>query len=258
MKTYLQILVCLLLFSCMSNKNVTNAKVNNQEYEVKSDSANWLDSSRNRLIPVAFYNSIVKDKIRNQQLVIVSHGYGENKPGANKSYSYLTKKLASKGYYVVSIQHELPTDDLLPLTGIPRVVRRSNWERGAENILFVLNELKKIKPELDFKHVNLIGHSNGGDMTVLFVQKYPDLVNKIISLDNRRMELPRTSQPKIYSLRSSDQPADEGVLPSIVEQEKFGIKIIKLANTIHNDMNDRGSKKQKREINMYVMGFLNE
>lgn len=258
MKTYLQILVCLLLFSCMSNKNVTNAKVNNQEFEVKSDSANWLDSSRNRLIPVAFYNSIVKDKIRNQQLVIVSHGYGENKPGANKSYSYLTKKLASKGYYVVSIQHELPTDDLLPLTGIPRVVRRSNWERGAENILFVLNELKKIKPELDFKHVNLIGHSNGGDMTVLFVQKYPDLVNKIISLDNRRMELPRTSQPKIYSLRSSDQPADEGVLPAVAEQEKFGIKIIKLANTIHNDMNDRGSKKQKREINMYVMGFLNE
>ncbi len=242
----------------MSNKNVTNAKVNNQKFEVKSDSANFLDSSRNRLIPVAFYNSIVKDKIRNQQLVIVSHGYGENKPGANKSYSYLTKKLASKGYYVVSIQHELPTDDLLPLAGIPRVVRRSNWERGTENILFVLNELKKIKPELDFKHVNLIGHSNGGDITVLFVQKYPDLVNKIISLDNRRMELPRTSQPKIYSLRSSDQPADEGVLPTIAEQEKFGIKIIKLANTIHNDMNDRGSKKQKREINTYLMGFLSE
>ena len=258
MKTYLQILVCLLLFSCTSNKYLTNAKVNNREFEVKSDGASWLDSSRNRLIPVAFYNTFVKDKIRNQQLVIVSHGYGENKPGANKSYSYLTKKLASKGYYVVSIQHELSTDDLLPLTGIPQVVRRSNWERGVENILFVLNELKKIKPELDFKHVNLIGHSNGGDITVLFVQKYPNLVNKIISLDNRRMELPRTSQPKIYSLRSSDQPADEGVLPTVAEQEKFGIKIIKLANTIHNDMNDRGSKRQKREINTYIMGFLIE
>ena len=258
MKTYLQILVCLLLFSCTSNKNLTNVKVNNREFEVKSDGASWLDSSRNRLIPVAFYNTFVKDKIRNQQLVIVSHGYGENKPGANKSYSYLTKKLASKGYYVVSIQHELSTDDLLPLTGIPQVVRRSNWERGVENILFVLNELKKIKPELDFKHVNLIGHSNGGDITVLFVQKYPNLVNKIISLDNRRMELPRTSQPKIYSLRSSDQPADEGVLPTVAEQEKFGIKIIKLANTIHNDMNDRGSKRQKREINTYIMGFLIE
>lgn len=62
-------------------------------------------------------------------------------------------------------------------------------------------------------------------------------MDKIISLDNRRMELPRTKQPRIYSLRSSDQPADEGVLPTIEEQEKFGIKIIKLPNTIHNDMN---------------------
>jgi predicted esterase len=246
------------LLSCATNKNLTIEKFNNQEFEIKLDSANWLDNSRNRLIPVAFYSPIVNDKISNQQLVIISHGYGENKPFANKSYSYLTEKLASKGYYVVSIQHELPTDDLLPLTGIPQIVRRSNWERGAENILFVLNELKKIKPELDFKHVNLIGHSNGGDMTVLFAHKYPKLVDKIISLDNRRMELPRTSQPKIYSLRSSDQPADEGVLPTVAEQEKFGIKIIKLPNTIHNDMNDRGNKRQRREINNYILGFLGE
>jgi predicted esterase len=258
LKIHLQILVCFLLLCCATNKNLTIEKFNNQEFEIKSDSANWLDSSRNRLIPVAFYFPIVNDKISNQQLVIISHGYGENKPFANKSYSYLTEKLASKGYYVVSIQHELPTDDLLPLTGIPQIVRRSNWERGAENILFVLNELKKIKPELDFKHVNLIGHSNGGDMTVLFAHKYPKLVDKIISLDNRRMELPRTSQPKIYSLRSSDQPADEGVLPTVAEQEKFGIKIIKLPNTIHNDMNDSGNKRQKREINAYVLGFLTE
>ena len=222
LKIHLQILVCFLLLSCATNKKVTIEKFNNQEFEIKSDSANWLDSSRNRLIPVAFYFPIVNDKISNQQLVIISHGYGENKPFANKSYSYLTEKLASKGYYVVSIQHELPTDDLLPLTGIPQVVRRSNWERGAENILFVLNELKEIKPELDFKHVNLIGHSNGGDMTVLFAHKYPKLVDKIISLDNRRIELPRTSQPKIYSLRSSDQPADEGVLLLLQSRKSLG------------------------------------
>jgi predicted esterase len=258
LKIHLQILVCFLLLCCATNKNLTIKKFNKQEFEIKLDSANWLDNSRNRLIPVAFYFPIVNDKISNQQLVVISHGYGENKPFANKSYSYLTEKLASKGYYVVSIQHELPTDDLLPLTGIPQIVRRSNWERGAENILFVLNELKKIKPELDFKHVNLIGHSNGGDMTVLFAHKYPKLVDKIISLDNRRMELPRTSQPKIYSLRSSDQPADEGVLPTVTDQEKFGIKIIKLPNTIHNDMNDSGNKRQKREINAYVLGFLTE
>ncbi|MFV5685161.1 serine aminopeptidase domain-containing protein [Flavobacterium sp. GB2R13] len=258
MKIYLQILFYFLLISCNSSKKTANVKIPNQNFEVKLDSANWYDTSRKRLIPVAFYLLQTNEKIINQKVVLVSHGYAENTPGANKGYSYLTKNLASKGYFVVSIQHELPTDDLIPKIGIPQVVRRPNWERGAENILFVLNELKKTNPDLDYKHLILIGHSNGGDMSVLFAHKYPDLVDKIISLDNRRMELPRTSQPKIYSLRSSDQPADEGVLPTVAEQEKFGITIIKLPNTIHNVMSDRGNKRQKREINGYVMRFLLE
>lgn len=97
MKIYLKVLGFLLLLSCTSNKKATNIKVSNQEFEIKSTSANWLDSARNRLIPVAVYTPIVKEKIRNQQLVIVSHGYGGNKPDANKLYSYITKKLASKG-----------------------------------------------------------------------------------------------------------------------------------------------------------------
>lgn len=244
--------------SCVSSNNLINEKIANKNFEVKLDSAKWYDTLRKRLIPVAFYLPKANDKIINQKLILVSHGYAENKPGANKGYSYLTKKLASKGYFVVSIQHELPTDDLLPLTGIPRVVRRSNWERGVENILFVIHKLKITNPELDFKNLNLIGHSNGGDMTVLFAQKYPSLVSKIISLDNRRVALPRTSQPKVYSLRSSDQPADEGVLLTLAEQEKFGTIIIKLPKTIHNVMSDRGNRRQKKEINDYVMRFLSE
>jgi hypothetical protein len=46
-------------------------------------------------------------------------------------------------------------------------------------------------------------------------------------------------------------------LPTVTDQEKFGIKIIKLPNTIHNDMNDRGNKRQKK-INAYILGFLKE
>ena len=101
-----------------------------------------------------------------------------------------------------------------------------------------------------------MGHSNGGDMIMLFAQQYPQLVDKVISLDNRRVSIPRTSQPKIYSLRSSDQPADEGVLPTEEERQKFGITIIKLINTIHNDMGNNANKKQRKEINNYILGFL--
>lgn len=257
MKKYILLLFCPFLISCISNKNTTTSKIVTQKFETKLDTIIFFDNSRNRSIPVAFYTPKTDKKIINQKIVIFSHGYAENRLGANKAYSYLTENLASNGYFVISIQHELPTDELIPKTGVPQIVRRPFWERGSENILFVLNEIKKMNPELDFKHLILIGHSNGGDMTVLFAHKYPDLVDKIISLDNRRMEIPRTNHPKIYSLRSSDQLADEGVLPTIAEQQKFGMTIIKLKKTIHNDMNDNGTRKQKKEIDSYVMSFLN-
>ncbi|MCG9792456.1 alpha/beta hydrolase family protein [Flavobacterium algicola] len=216
------------------------------------------DHERSRSVPIAIYKSAVDSTIKNQQLIIFSHGYYENKKNSNMKYSYLTNFLASKGYFVVSIQHELPTDNLIPTTGIPQIVRRPFWERGAETILFAINKLKKSTPELDFNHINVIGHSNGADMTALFAQKYPSKAYKIITLDNRRMALPKRKNPKIYSLRSSDQPADEGVLPTVKEQNKYGITIVKLPYTIHNNMDDRGSDTEHDEIVNYISTFLKD
>jgi predicted dienelactone hydrolase len=253
MKNLIFFLLTLSLFlnNAFAQKSVTTPSMNG-----KVDSLNLYDKVRNRVVPVAFYLPIKEKK--KQKVVIMSHGYGANKGGDNLAYSYLTEFLASQGYFVASIQHELPSDELLPMTGNVQVTRRPNWERGAQNILFVINELKNRYPTLDFKHLTLIGHSNGGDMSMLFAHKYPELVNKVISLDNRRMPFPRTKQPRIYSLRSSDQVADEGVLPNEQEQKTFGITIIKLNNTIHNDMDDHASEVQRKEINSYVLEFLRQ
>lgn len=234
-------------------KSVDNISV----FEINLDILKLYDQNRKREIPVAIYKPIT-DNSKRLKVVVFSHGYGQNKGGDYLAYSYLTSFLASKGYFVVSIQHELKTDSLLPLTGIPQIVRRPFWERGADNILFVINELKKTNADLDFNHITLIGHSNGGDMTALFPQKYPDIVNKIITLDNRRMALPRTNQPEIYSLRSSDQPADENVLPTDDEIKKFRIKIIKLPNTKHNEMDDNAKDVQRKEIQNYLLTFLKD
>ena len=95
-------------------------------------------------------------------------------------------------------------------------------------------------------------------MSMLFGSKYPALVDKVISLDNRRVPLPRTNHPGIYSLRSADQPADEGVLPTPEEQKKYGMEIIKLNHTMHNDMDNDATEEQRNEINKYIFGFLNE
>jgi predicted peptidase len=248
-------LILPLWWSCsLQNKATTTA----QSFAVRLDTFTLQDEARHRAIPVAIYQPLNGSKIKHQKMVIFSHGYGQNKGGDNLAYTYLTDFLASKGYFVVSIQHELSTDSLLPMTGIPQIVRRPFWERGADNIMFVINALKKSNPNLDFKQIILVGHSNGGDMTAIFPQKYPNIVAKIITLDNRRMALPKTLRPKVYSLRSNDQVADEGVLPSSEIQNQLGMTIIKLPNTTHNEMDDNANESQRKEIQQFIMTFLNE
>lgn len=255
--SYLLFFLYLIIFpSCSIGKTVSN--LNKINYKVKLDTVTFFDHNRNRSIPLAIYKPVLGRQKAKQTLIIFSHGYYQNEAKSNTRYSYLTEFLASKGFYVVSIQHELTTDSLIPNNGIPQIVRRPFWERGADNILFVINKLKKSDLQLNYHHIVLIGHSNGGDMTALFPEKYPNVVDKIITLDNRRMALPKTKTPKVYSLRSSDQPADKGVLPNKKEQNVFGMKIIPLLNTFHNDMDDRANPKQQHEIRNYVLSFLNE
>lgn len=232
------------------------SQITYSQQSIKPVTEEWFDRLRERKIPVAIYAP--KAKTKKKRVIIFSHGYGQNKGGDYVAYSYLTEFLSANGYFVVSIQHELPTDELMPTTGIPQVVRRPFWDRGADNINFVINTVRLKYPKLDFKHITLIGHSNGGDMTALFPQKYPGIVDKIITLDNRRMALPLTKKPFVYSLRSSDQPADEGVLPTQEEQKKFRMTIIKLTSTAHNEMDDNANPSQRKEINEYVLRFLNE
>ncbi|NML69711.1 alpha/beta hydrolase [Chryseobacterium sp. RP-3-3] len=252
-KILLTSFIILSLSNCTSRKNISSDKT----FEVKLDTLTLFDQSRNRKIPVAFYSPKTNQKISGQKVVIFSHGYGANKGGDYFVYSYLTQMLASKGYFTVSIQHELPTDELIPMEGKPQIVRMPFWERGAENILFVLNELKKTRPDLDYKHLTLIGHSNGGDMTALFANKYPSLVYKMIAMDNRRMYLPRTSLPKVYTLRSNDYPADEGVLPSSEEQKKYHITIMP-TQINHGHMDDKGSDEEKAILKNTVLKYIEE
>ena len=251
-----QLLILLLLTSCSSNKKA-NTQVSNNNYPVKLDTLQLFDKSRNRKIPVAVFYPKTDSKINNQQVIIFSHGYGENKGGDNMIYSYLTENLASKGYFVISIQHELPTDDLLAMEGDFKVTRKPNWERGTENILYVINEFKTTKPELDFKHLTLIGHSNGGDMTALFATKYPKLVYKIITMDNRRMPLPRVKQPIIYTLRSKNYSADEGVLPTEQEQKKYGMTV-QFTPINHSDMDNDATIEERKILNTYIEKYLSE
>lgn len=253
---FLVMVLWLVSGSCLLRKKTPETAPILTSLEITTDTSTLIDASRHRDIPVAVYTSNRTRANKHAQLILLNHGYGQNRGGDYLQYSYIAEHLAGKGYYVVSIQHELPTDSLLPTTGIPQIVRRTNWERGVTNILFVLNHFKKTHPELNYKQVTIIGHSNGGDMAMLFATQYPQLAAKVISLDNRRVALPRVRMPEVYSIRSTDQPADEGVLPDTTLQRTLGMSIVTLPATNHNDMDNDATEQQRNEINGYMDTFL--
>src|ERR1044072_5270042 len=146
---------------------------------VATEMLSLVDEARNRSVPVAIYTDAAS-QIRGPRLAIISHGYG----GKNTDYGFIANHLATHGYYVGSIQHEIPGDEPLPRTGNPYETRKPSWERGGENILFVMAELKKRRADLDVGHLLLVGHSHGGDTSMLFAQEHPDLAHAVISLDN--------------------------------------------------------------------------
>jgi pimeloyl-ACP methyl ester carboxylesterase len=61
------------------------------------------------------------------------------------------------------------------------------YEKGEANILFVLNQLKQLQPNADHRDLTLLGHSNGGDIAMYFAKEHPELVSKIVTLDNLRV-----------------------------------------------------------------------
>jgi dienelactone hydrolase len=219
---------------------------------MRTDTSRVMDASRHRAIPLVTYAPLGTGPKSTLKVALLNHGYG----GTNTAYSFVAKNLVAHGYYVVSLQQDLPTDAPMPTTGIPAVVRRPYWERGVQNMLLVLQTLRRTHPELDYRHLLLMGHSNGGDMAALFAQEHPRLVDRVLTFDNRRMPLPRTRRPRVLSLRSSDQPADAGVLPTPAEQAKAGMTIVQLPATVHNDMWDGATAAQQQEMNALISKFL--
>ena len=213
------------------------------------------DGGRNRVVPVTVYQP--EKESSETKVIIFNHGYdGNGNVKSSQAYSYLNRFLAGKGYYVISIQHELPQDPLLAMEGNLMEARMPNWERGVENILFAIQEFRKLKPGLDWGKLILIGHSNGGDMVMLFAARHPLLVDKAISLDHRRMKMPRIRKPRLYTLRGCDYEADEGVLPGIKEQEEFHMRVVKLEGVTHSGMGGGGTEKQHELVNRFVLEFI--
>jgi hypothetical protein len=187
-------------------------------------------------------------------VAVLSHGNTVK----NTEYSFLANLFAARGYMVISIQHDLETDaPMVTKTGEEYVGRRMQYNRGISNIMFAIDELKKSYPNADYRHLTLIGHSNGGDISMYFAKLHPDLIKKVVTLDNLRVPFVTDGKIKILSFRSKDPvfKADPGVVPDDEICAKAGIKVVR-TEFRHNDLSDRGPDNVKASIGAKVEEFL--
>jgi pimeloyl-ACP methyl ester carboxylesterase len=173
-------------------------------------------------------------------------------------YSFLANVLAARGYEVISIQHDLPTDPpMVTKVGEPYVGRLTQIQRGVANIKFAVAQMRDVQPNADYDHLTVVGHSMGGDITMYFAKQYPDEVKKVVTLDNLRVPFITSGKFKILSFRSHDPvfKTDPGVIPSEDVCQKEGITIVK-TNFQHNDMRDTGAEEAKASIQAMLDKFL--
>ena len=193
-----------------------------------------------RPVPVTLYRP---DATGPAPLAILSPGYGMEAT----AYSFIADALRARGYLVAAVTQVLSSDPPVPSGDNLYVRRMPSWMEGVANTDAVIAALEARGEIAAGAPVVMIGHSHGGDIAMLFARERPARVAAAVSLDNRRMPLPRTAKPRICSARSVDLAADPGVLPSVDEQAALGMLIRPVA-AAHNDMWDGATAAQKAEM----------
>jgi hypothetical protein len=231
------------------------------KWAIRHETLTFFDKSRGREIQVDIAVRRDKEMQANAGMItlpvaILNHGNTVK----FTEYSFLANVFAARGYMAVSIQHDLATDaPLVTKVGEVYVGRLPVYERGVENIKFAVKELKKIQPSSDYDHLTLVGHSNGGDISMFFAKEYPGEVKKVVTLDNLRVPFMTDGKFKILSFRSHDAvfKPDPGVVPDDDVCEKAGITVVN-TGAQHTDMSDRGPEALKEKIQGLLSKFLDD
>ena len=254
MKRALAILVCLCVLAGGEFFAIS-------KWAIRHETLNLFDATRQRPVSVAVavrrdYELKANDGLWHFPIAIISNGNTVK----NTEYSFLATVFAARGYLVASIQQDLPSDPpLMTRIGMPYVGRRHVYMRCEANILFVLRELQKLQPNASYDHLTLVGHSNGGDVSMYFAKQHPELVSKVITLDNLRVPFVQSDRMKILSFRSKDPrfKTDPGVLPSPAKAKASDIDIVD-TGALHTDLSDRGPDVVKQKIQATLDRFLGD
>ena len=231
------------------------------KWAIRHETLNLYDAARQRPVSVDLavrrdYETKANYGFWKLPIAIISNGNTVK----STEYSFLANVLAARGYLVASIQQDLPSDPpLMTKIGMPYVGRRGIYIRCEANILFVLGKLQKLQPNAIYDHLTMVGHSNGGDVSMYFAKEHPELVSKVITLDNLRVPFVLSNRMKILSFRSKDPQfkTDPGVLPTPIQAKTDGINIVN-TGALHTDLSDRGPDSVKEKIQATLDKFLSD
>ncbi|MFC3031521.1 alpha/beta fold hydrolase [Pseudoalteromonas fenneropenaei] len=212
------------------------------------------DATRQRAIPVVIQLPVQTScsKAAPCRVAILGSGYGI----AHNEYQFITTVLNQRGYLTIAIQHELPEDPPLSRSMPFSETRLENWQRGVDSVEFVRATLAAQLSHFNFNELTLLGHSNGGDIAALYAQQYPQQVKQVVTFDSRRVPMPRSLGVAVLTLRASDYPADEGVLPNTEETAQFPICVSLIPDSKHNDMYDGGPEWLKTAMQNRLSHYL--
>lgn len=184
-------------------------------------------------------------------VAIVSPGYGLS----GSDYSFVTNRLNEMGYLVVALQDSVggvTLDRNAPVSPQVQAMARV----ASKSISTVISEAEVRYPQFDWQHLLLVGHSLGGDSSAQFAADNPNRVSGVISLDSRRVSLPRVVGIHVLTIRASDTIADPGVLSNEEERSRFHTCVVHIEGSRHNDMQDGGSEQLKTKITSAIDTFL--
>ena len=190
-------------------------------------------------------------------IILLNHG----DTVAMTDYAFIAEDLASNGYVVVAIQHQLKTDPIEPKFWKERSISR--YGKVIDNLLYVFEWLKEnqqslFKDNIDTNKIGLIGHSMGGNSLLLFANRASSTFKKklsqnllphndehgvkeaIIVLDTGGFPYPSNHQYPLFLLLSEEREAyqkQSGVYDDMI---KIGHKVKYYQGSKHISFMDHG------------------
>lgn len=211
-------------------------------------------------------------------VVLLNHG----DTVAMTDYASMAEDLASNGYIVVSIQHQLKTDPQVPKFWNERSI--SKYGKVIDNILYVFEWLKcnqkaVFNNNIDLNRIGLMGHSMGGNSLLLFANRASSIFKKkerntllphenkadvkeaIIVLDTGGFPYPNHNQYPLFLLLSQEREDYQRKSGAYDEMIKVGHKVRYYKGSKHISFMDHGYVNPINPLNPhepYFDGTLEE